>query len=132
MVSAILYLRLEPYNKRPIHRWAQENFFEPLVLFVLSMSFMLVRFSALDSSCTVVFVWVMMFVNACVLLLLLGVILYVLVVTGNSRDNGDLAGTGNNECEESAREDESNNDDDRRCLLSVNEHPGNVTTDDAA
>ena len=132
MVSAILYVRLEPYNKRPINRCAQENFFEPLVLFVLSMSFMLVRFSALDSSCTVVFVWVMMFVNACVLLLLVGVILYVLVVTGNSRNNGDLAGTGNNECEESARDDESNNDDDRRCLLSVNEHPGNVSTDDAA
>ena len=132
MVSAILYLRLEPYNKRPINRCAQENIFEPLVLFVLSMSFMLVRFSALVSSCTVVFVWVMMFVNACVLLLLVGVILYVLVVTGNSRNNGDLAGTGNNECEESARDDESNNDDDRRCLLSVNEHPGNVSTDDAA
>ena len=132
VVSAILYLRLEPYNKRPINRWVQENFFEPLVLFVLSMSFMLVRFSALDSSCTVVFVWVVMFVNSCVLLLLVGVILYVLGFTGNSRNNGDLAGTGNNDCEESAREDESNNDDDRCCLLPVNEHPGNVSTDDAA
>ena len=132
MVSAIFYLRLEPYNKRHINRWTQENFFEPLVLFVLSMSFMLVRFSALDSSCTVVFVWVVMFVNSCVLLLLVGAVLYVLVVSGNSRNNGDLAGTGNNECEESAREDESNNDDDRRCLLPVNEHPGNVSMDDVA
>ena len=132
MVSAILCLRLEPYNKRPINRWAQENFFEPLVLFVLSMSFMLVRFSALDSSYTVAFVWVVMVVNSCVVVVLVGVILYVLVVAGNSRDNGDLAGIGNNGCEDSAREDESNNDDDRRCLLPVNEHAGNVSMDDAA
>ena len=114
MVSAILCLRLEPYDNLSINRWAQENVFEPLVLFVLSMSFMLVRFSALDSSYTVAFVWVVMFVNSCVLVVLVGVILRLLVVTGNSSDNGDLAG---------AREDESNNDDERRGLLPVNEHP---------
>ena len=132
MVSAILYLRLEPYNQRPSNRWAQENFFEPLVLFVLSMSFMLVRFSALDSSYTVVFVWVVMIVNSCVLVVLVGVILYLLVFTGNSRNNGDLAPTGNSECDASAREDDSNNDDDRSCLLPVNEHRGDVSMDDAA
>lgn len=120
MISAIPYLCLEPYNKRSINRWAQENFFEPLVLFVLSMSFMLVRFSALDSSYKVAFVWVVMCVNSCVLVVLVGVILYLLVVTGNSE--GDA----------SAREDESHNDDDRRCLLPVNEHPGNVSMDDSA
>lgn len=124
MVSAILCLRLEPYGNRSINRCAQENVFEPLVLFVLSMSFMLVRFSALDSSYTVAFVWVVMFVNSCVLVVLVGVILRLLVVTGNSSDNGDLAGSINNdEYEESAREDESNNDGERRRLLPVNEHP---------
>ena len=132
MVSVILYLRLEPYKERPINRWAQENYFEPLVLFVLSMSFMLVRFSALDSSYTVAFVWVVILVNSCVLVVLVGVILYLLVVTGNGRDNRDLALTGNNECDASTREDESNNDDDSRCLLPVIEHPGNVSMDDAA
>ena len=128
MVSAIIYLRLEPYNKRTINRWAQENFFEPLVLFVLSMSFMLVRFSALDSSYTVAFVWVVMLVNLCVLVVLVGVILYLLVVTDGSRDN-DLAGTGNSECDASAIDDESNTDDERRCLLPVNEHLDNVFMD---
>ena len=124
MVSAILCLRLEPYHNRSINRWAQENVFEPLVLFVLSMSFMLVRFSALDSSYTVAFVWVVMFVNSCVLVVLVGVILRLLVVTGNSSDEGDLTGNINNdEYEESAREDESNNDDERRRLLPVDQHP---------
>ena len=124
MVSAILCLRLEPYDNRSINRWAQENVFEPLVLFVLSMSFMLVRFSALDSSYTVAFVWVVMFVNSCVLVVLVGVILRLLVVTGNSGDTGDLAGIINHDgYEESVREDESNNDDERRRLLPVNEHP---------
>ena len=123
MVSAILCLRLEPYDNRSINRWAQENVFEPLVLFVLSMSFMLVRFSALDSSYTVAFVWVVMFVNSCVLVVLVGVILRLLVVTGNSNDNGGLAPIINHDGYESLREDESNNDDERRRLLTVNEHP---------
>ena len=125
MVSAIVCLRLEPYDNRSINRWAQENVFEPLVLFVLSMSFMLVRFSALDSSYTVAFVWVVMFVNSCVLVVLVGVILRLLVVTGNSNDNGGLAPIINHDGYESAREDESNNDDERRRLLTVNEHPIN-------
>ena len=131
MVSVILYLRLEPYKERPINRWVQENYFEPMVLFALSMSFMLVRFSALDSSYSVAFVWVVMSVNSCVLVVLVGVILYLLVVTGNGRGNGGLALTGNNECDANAREDESIKDDDRRCLLPVNEHPGNASLDDA-
>ena len=122
MVSAILCLRLEPYDNRSIYRWAQENVFEPLVLFVLSMSFMLVRFSALDSSYTVAFVWVVMFVNSCVLVVLVGVILRLLVVTGNSSDSGGLAPIINHDGYESVREDESNNDDERRRLLTVNEH----------
>ena len=101
------------------------------MLFALSMSFMLVRFSALDSSYSVAFVWVVMSVNSCVLVVLVGVILYLLVVTGNGRGNGGLALTGNNECDANAREDESIKDDDRRCLLPVNEHPGNASLDDA-
>lgn len=123
MVSAILCLRLEPYDHRSINRWAQENVFEPLVLFVLSMSFMLVRFSALDSSYTVAFVWVVMFVNSWVLVVLVGVILRLLGVTGNSSDNGGLAPIINHDGYESVREYESNNDDERRRLLPVNEHP---------
>ena len=122
MVSAILYLRLEPHNKRSINRWAQDNTFESLVSFVLSMSFMLVRFSALDSSYTVAFIWVVMSVNSCVLVILVGVILYLLVVTGNSRDNGDLARTGNRECDAEV---------ERHRLLPDNEHQGNVYTCDA-
>lgn len=86
----------------------------------------------MDCPYTVAFVWVVMVFNSCVLVVLVGVILYLLFVTGKSRDNGNLAGTGSNGCEESAREDESNNDDDRRCLLPVNKHPGNLYMDDAA
>ena len=91
--------------------------------FVLSMSFMLVRFSALDSSYTVAFIWVVMSVNSCVLVILVGVILYLLVVTGNSRDNGDLARTANSECD---------TEDERHRLLPDYEHQGNVYTCDAA
>ena len=98
------------------------------MLFVLSMSFILVRFSALDSSYTVAFVWVVMLVNLCVLVVLAGVILYLLVVTGDSRDD-DLAGAGNSECDARARDDESNTDGERRCLLPVNEHLGTVSMD---
>ena len=124
MVSAILCLRLEPYENHSINRWAQENVSEPLVLFVLSMSFMLVRFSVLDSSCTVAFVWVVMFVNLCVLVVLVGVILYLLAVTGNSSDNGGFVVTNiNNDGAESVRGDGSDIEEETRPLLPRNLHP---------
>ena len=63
MVSAIIHLILWPYDTQPGRRGGEtdcqqerlklkgifsENVFEPLVLFVLSMSFMVLRFSTLD------------------------------------------------------------------------------------
>ena len=46
------------------------------MLFVLSMSFMVLRFSSLDVNDTNFFVWFVMVVNTCVLIGLLGGILY--------------------------------------------------------
>ena len=127
MVSAIIHLRLNPY-KEPLSRGcAKENVFEPLVLFVLSMSFMLLRFSSLDSLITGVFVWVVMVANTCVLFVLLSAIFYLLVFTGNGGVNDSLDQNGNGESDASAREDESNKDDDRSHLLQVD-----VPIDDAA
>ncbi|XP_078352237.1 uncharacterized protein LOC144636906 [Oculina patagonica] len=127
MVSAMIHLRLQPYNERPCKPCTSEKFFEPLVLFVVSMSFMLLRFSALDKLLTGAFVWVVMIVNTCVLLVLMSTIFYLLVSTGNGRVNGTLDQNGNGEWNTSAREDESSNDDDRIHLL-----PVNVPMDDAA
>ena len=121
MVSAILCLRLEPYENHSINRWAQENVSEPLVLFVLSMSFMLVRFSVLDSSYTVAFVWIVMLVNSCVLVVLVGVILHLLV-TGNSSGNDDVVKIINNDVE-SVRRDGGDIEDESSPLLPPNEHP---------
>ena len=121
MVSAILCLRLEPYENHSINRWAQENVSEPLVLFVLSMSFMLVRFSVLDSSYTVAFVWIVMLVNSCVLVVLVGVILHLLV-TGNSSGNDDVVEIIKNDVE-SVRGDGGDIEDEPSPLLLPNEHP---------
>ena len=127
MVSAIIHLYLQPFNERPSKRCVQENFFEPLVLFVLSNSFMLLRFSALDNSITGVFVWVVMIVNTCVLLVLVSTICYLLVSTGDGQINGNLDQSRDGEWNTSAREDESSHDDDRSHLL-----PVDVPMDDAA
>ena len=127
MFSAMIHLRLQPYNERPSKQCTQENFFEPLVLFVLSMSFMLLRFSSLDNLTTAAFVCFVMIVNTCVLVFLVGTIFYLLVFTGNGRANDNLDQNGNGECDPSAREDESSNDDDRSRLL-----PADVPMDDAA
>ena len=63
------------------------------MLFVLSMSFMVLRFSTLDVNDTNFFVWFVMVVNTCVLIGLLGGILYRLAgkitVPGNANENGD-------------------------------------------
>ncbi|KAJ7389321.1 hypothetical protein OS493_032175 [Desmophyllum pertusum] len=129
MVSAIIHSRLQPYNKLPNYQFDYNNFFEPLVLFVLSISFMLLKFSALDSSCTGTFVWVVMIVNTCVLVVLVGAIFYLLVFAGNARDNDNLE-TGNGECNARAREDENSNDEDIRHLLPVDDLCGTVPIDD--
>ena len=127
MVSAMIHLRLQPYKDTPSKRRAHENFFEPLVLFVLSMSFMLLRFSSLDNLSTAAFVWFVMVVNTCVLAILVGTIFYLLVFNDNDRVNDNLDQNGNGESDASAREDGSSIDDDRRHLL-----PVDVSMDDAA
>ena len=91
MVSLIIHLILRPYDTQPGRREGEtdcqherlklkgifsENVFEPLVLFVLSMSFMVLRFSTLDVNDTNFFVWFVMVVNTCVLIRLLAGILY--------------------------------------------------------
>ncbi|KAL9987500.1 hypothetical protein ACROYT_G001820 [Oculina patagonica] len=125
MVSAMIHLRLQPYNERPGKPCTQENFFEPVVLFVLAMSFMLLRF--MDISFTGAFVWVVMIVNTCVLVVLVGTIFYLLISTGNGRVNGNLDPNGNGECDAGGRENDTSNDDDRSYLL-----PVDVPMDDAA
>ena len=101
MLSAIAQLCLQPYDgvssrggqsdeleqrtRIMLEAILTENVFEPMVLLVLSMSFILVRFSALDSSCAVVFVWVVMIINTCVLVTLLAGIFYRLVCKGKDR-----------------------------------------------
>ena len=127
MVSAMIHLRLQPYKDTPSKRRAHENFFEPLVLFVLSMSFMLLRFSSLDNLSRAAFVWFVMVVNTCVLAVLVGTIFYLLVSKGNGRVSDNLAQSGNGESDASSRDDESSVDDDRNHLL-----PVDVAMDDAA
>ena len=116
MVFAVIHLCLKPYNDRSHHKFASENFFEPLVLFVLSMSFILSRFSTIESSFTTAFVWVVMIVNSCVLLVLVGTICYLLVTTGNCGSNKNSREC----CNANGRDGRSGNDAERRHLLSVN------------
>lgn len=88
---AIIHLCLHPYGDEDnVHRFASENFFEPLVLLALSMSFILLRFSALEISFIyrTTYVWMVMIVNSCILLLLMGTIFYRLVLTGQVDSNG--------------------------------------------
>ena len=127
MVSAMIHLPLQPYKETPSKRRAHENFFEPLVLFVLSMSFMLLRFSSLDNLSTAAFVWFVMVLNTCVLAVLVGAIFYLLVFNGNGRVNDNLDQNRNGESDANSREDGSSIDDDRSHLL-----PVDVAMDDAA
>ena len=127
MVSAMIHLRLQPYKETPSKRRAHENFFEPLVFFVLSMSFMLLRFSSLDNLSTAAFVWFAMVLNTCVLAVLVGAIFYLLVFNGNGRVNDNLDQNRNGESDANSREDGSSIDDDRSHLL-----PVDVAMDDAA
>ena len=62
-----------------------ENVMEPTVLLVLSMSFMVLRFSVLDENYVGVFVWLVMIINATVFVTLIGGILYRLVVLKGGR-----------------------------------------------
>ena len=133
MVSAIIHLILRPYETPPGRREGptdcqherlklsgifSENVFEPLMLFVLSMSIMVLRFSTLDVNDTNFFVWFVMVVNTCVLIGLLGGILYRLVsgirVPGNANEHSSTEN-----CEQDDRfEEEANHRDEERSLLS--------------
>ena len=101
MLSANAQLCLQPYDavscKRGhsgeheqrkrimLERIFNENVVEPMVSLVLSMSFILVRFSALDSSRDAVFVWVVMILNTCVFATLLAGIFYRLICRNKDR-----------------------------------------------
>ncbi|XP_068716350.1 putative leucine-rich repeat-containing protein DDB_G0281931 [Montipora foliosa] len=103
MTSAIIHLCLQPYDEVSINRCDpsehetnrkvilerifRENVFEPLVLLVLSMSFMVLRFSVLDSTYANIFVWLVMVINTCVLATLLAGIVYRLVGKNEGRKN---------------------------------------------
>ena len=151
MLSATVSLILRPYEKHSSRRVESnqhrkhsrklvlkdilsENVFEPVVLLVLAMSFMVLRFSVLDSSNGGVFVWVVMIVNTCVLVSLVSSILFLLVCKGEVLRNGnDNSGVGN--CERSdvsERDDDNGSDEERRHLLPFGTQREYVPVDDAA
>ena len=78
-VSAILQFHFQPYETSK-SRYSFENAFEFATLFVLSMSFMIVRFAALGSPFTLIFVWSVIVVNGFVLIGLVACVLYVFAV----------------------------------------------------
>ena len=96
MTSALIQICLQPYQRHPnnigpptsheqvrrkitLQDIFNENVMEPTVLLVLAMSFMVLRFSALDESYVGVFVLLVMIINATMFVTLIGGILYRLV-----------------------------------------------------
>ncbi|XP_068670598.1 putative leucine-rich repeat-containing protein DDB_G0281931 [Montipora foliosa] len=140
MTSAIIHLCLQPYDEVSINRCDpcehktnrkviferifRENVFEPLVLLVLSMSFMVLRFSVLDSTYANIFVWLVMVINTCVLVTLLAGIVYRLVGKNEGRRNGSNNCSGENSYKScpNAMESDDGSDEERRYLLPVNGH----------
>ena len=117
IASALIHLILRPYDtSRRVgeadreHGWSKvkeiftENVFEPLVLVVLSMSFMVLRFSSLDGKNAVLFVWFVMVINACVLIGLLVTIFYVLAwkvkIFGNGNETSSRTNCGGEDTSE--------------------------------
>ena len=148
MLSGIIHVCLQPYDKLPSYRLQvaagnqletdprnqlqvtqsenkqkrilPENVFEPVVLFVLSMSFIVLRFAVLDSPNAGGFIWTVLIVNACVLVALVCAIFYRIVTAGNSKDddNDSDAGTRNGQPNGvSAINDDGSSDGERRHLL---------------
>ena len=102
MASALIHLILGPYDtSRRVgeadreHGWPKvkeiftENVFEPLVLVVLLMSFMVLRFSSSDGKNAVLSVWFVTVINTCVLIGLLVAIFYLLACKVKIRGNGN-------------------------------------------
>jgi hypothetical protein len=83
MASAMFQFRFQPYQTAK-HICPLENIFEFVILFVLSMSFMLLRFAALGSSLRMIFVWFVMIVNGCVVVGLVMSVLYLFAVKSPS------------------------------------------------
>ena len=162
MLSGIIHVCLQPYDKRPSYRLHEpsgnqlqpapinqpqdtqtegkqnsilpENVFEPVVLFVLSMSFIVLRFAVLDSPIAGGFMWTVLIVNAFVLVALVCAIFYRIVTASNSKDDHDGdAGTGTGQPNGvSAINDEDSSDGERRHLLCGDGRPVYVPMDDAA
>ena len=102
LASAIIHLILRPYDtSRRVgeadreHGWPKvkeiftEEVFGPLVLVVLSLSFMVLQFSTLNGKNAVLFVWFVMVINTYVLIGLLVAIFYLLACKVNIRDDGN-------------------------------------------
>jgi len=129
LTSAIIHLCLQPYdetNKKVIlERIFRENVFEPLVLLVLSMSFVVLRFSVLDNTYTNIFVWLVMVINTCVLVTLLAGIVYRLIGKNEGRGNGSNNNSGENSDQScpNALESDDGSDEERKQLLPVNGRP---------
>ena len=133
MQSAITHLRLHPYEahstptaeeqrkRNVLEGILTENVMDPAVLVVLSMSFMVLRFSVLDSSYAGFFVWVVVIVKTCALVVLVGAIFHRLICKVESRGNVS-SGNGNNECSGASTIEDYNGDDEdeRSHLLTAN------------
>ncbi|XP_067058061.1 putative leucine-rich repeat-containing protein DDB_G0281931 isoform X1 [Acropora muricata] len=102
VTSALILICLQPYQKHPsstgpptlneqekrkitLEGIFSESVMEPTVLLVLSMSFMVLRFSVLDENYVGLFVWLVMIINATVFVTLIGGILFRLVVLKGGR-----------------------------------------------
>lgn len=94
IVSAITQFRLQPYETPTSRRCSLENAFEFITLFVLSLSFMILRFAALGSSFTNLFVWSVMVVNGCVLV---GLVMCIMYLFAHGSPNGCLRRSQRNE-----------------------------------
>ena len=138
MTSAIIHLCLQPFDRVSCNRdhsskhrklmnttegLFSENIWEPIVLLVLSMSFMVLRFAALDNPLAGIFVWVVITINTCAFVTLLGGIFHRLVYKDGNRGNS----SGNPDCinevecnNTNAVEYDNDSDDERRHLLPVN------------
>lgn len=101
VVSAIIQFRLQPYETTG-NLCSFENIFEFVILFVLSMSFMVLRFAALGSSFATLFVWFVMVVNGCVLIALVSCFLYRFgrKRLNNTNDRNDVLLENPMECDE--------------------------------
>jgi len=143
MQSAITHLCLQPYKgrspataremrkRRILECTLTENVIELVVLVVLSMSFMVLRFATMDSVNAKVFVWVVMILNTCVLIVLVGAIFYRLICKDEGRancssgsENGEYSGV-------SAITDYDGSNEERRHLLTVNNQPEYVPIEEA-